>query len=83
MSNEKAKSARVAYLKSREGRKNLINCAIAVLIAIFFLFPIYWLIQMSFKTDLESFGKLVTYYPHEFTVDPWLQNLQDKILRLR
>ena len=33
---------------------------------------------MSFKTDLESFGKLVTYYPHEFTVDPWLQNLQDK-----
>jgi len=33
---------------------------------------------MSFKTDMESFGKLVTYYPHQFTFDPWLQNLQDK-----
>ena len=32
---------------------------------------------MSFKTDMESFGKIVTYYPHEFTVDPWLQNLRD------
>ena len=78
MSKESTKSAKVAYLKSREGRSNVINCFWAIIIAIIFLFPIYWLIQMSFKTDMESFGKIVTYYPHEFTVDPWLQNLQDK-----
>lgn len=59
-------------------RVNVIYCIISVLIAIVFLFPIYWLISMSFKTDMESFGKLVTYYPHQFTFDPWLQNLQDK-----
>lgn len=59
-------------------RVNVIYCIISVLIAIVFLFPIYWLISMSFKTDMESFGKLVTYYPHQFTFDPWLQNLLDK-----
>ena len=33
---------------------------------------------MSFKTDAESFGKIVTYYPHDFTLDPWIQNFSDK-----
>ncbi len=77
MSNENVRPAKKNYLQTKEGRRNVINCVIAVLIAIFFLFPIYWLIQMSFKTDMESFGKIVTYYPHEFTIDPWLENLQD------
>ena len=58
---------------------------IALVIAILFLFPLYWLICMSFKSDAESFGKIVTYYPHNFTVSPWLENFQDKdfILSLR
>ena len=77
MSNENVRPAKKNYLQTKEGRRNVINCVIAVLIAIFFLFPIYWLLQMSFKTDMESFGKIVTYYPHEFTIDPWLENLQD------
>lgn len=71
------REARRLYFRSKEGRRNVRNCIFAVIIAFFFLFPIYWLIQMSFKTDMESFGKIVTYYPHEFTFDPWLQNLQD------
>ena len=32
---------------------------------------------MSFKSDAESFGKIVTYYPHNFTFDPWIQNFTD------
>lgn len=77
MTNEKTKVGKKSYLQTKEGRRNIINCVIAVLIAVIFLFPIYWLLQMSFKTDMESFGKIVTYYPHEFTVDPWLENFQD------
>jgi len=69
---------KTGYFKSKESRKNIIYCIIALLIAICFLFPLYWLISMSFKTDVESFGKIVTYYPHKFTIDPWLKNLQDK-----
>lgn len=63
---------------SKEARRNLLLCVIAILIAIVFLFPIYWILAMSFKSDAESFGKIVTYYPHNFTVEPWLMNLTDR-----
>lgn len=76
--NEKSKTSGFHMFRYKSVRVNVIYCIISVLIAIVFLFPIYWLISMSFKTDMESFGKLVTYYSHQFTFDPWLQNLQDK-----
>ena len=65
-------------LKTKESRKELINSIIAIVIAFVFLFPIYWLVQISFKSDSETFGKVLTYFPHEFTVDPWIVNLTDK-----
>lgn len=68
--------------KSKESRKAFINSIIAIIIAIVFLFPIYWLVQISFKSDSETFGKILTYFPHEFTVDPWLVNLTDKTFLL-
>lgn len=76
--NENTKPGIFTFLKYKTVRSNIIYCAVSVIIAIAFLFPIYWLLSMSFKTDVESFGKIVTYYPHEFTLDPWLKNLQDK-----
>lgn len=63
---------------SKEMRRNLILSVIAVAVAIVFLFPLYWILCMSFKTDAESFGKLVTYYPHQFTVQPWLENFTNR-----
>lgn len=72
----------ISMLKSKEGRKELINSVIAIVIAIIFLFPIYWLVQISFKSDSETFGKILTYFPHEFTIDPWLVNLTDKTFML-
>ena len=63
--------------KTRVGKKEFFNSVIAIIIAIIFLFPIYWLAQISFKSDAETFGKVLTYFPHEFTIDPWLVNLQD------
>lgn len=59
-------------------KKNIVNDIVAILIAFIFLFPIYWLLSMSFKTDSESFGKILTYYPHVFTMSPWLENLMNK-----
>lgn len=63
--------------KTKMGKKEFLNSVIAVIIAIIFLFPIYWLVQISFKSDSETFGKVLTYFPHEFTIDPWLVNLED------
>ncbi len=65
------------FVSAKERRKNIIYCVIAVIIAVIFLFPIYWILAMSFKTDAESFGKVVTYFPHTFTVEPWIQNFSD------
>ncbi|QTL97483.1 ABC transporter permease subunit [Iocasia frigidifontis] len=65
-------------LNSRRGRKNIIFSFLAMLIAVIFLFPIYWLLMMSFKPDIEIFAKVLTYYPHEFTIQPWLENLQNQ-----
>lgn len=63
---------------TRDGRSNLINSIIAIVIAFIVLFPVYWMIQISFKSDTETFGKLLTYFPHEFSIDPWLENLTDQ-----
>lgn len=69
---------RASFRTPKESRRNIILCVIAVLIAVVFLFPIYWILAMSFKTDAESFGKIVTYYPHTFTIEPWVMNLTDR-----
>ena len=77
MNTEKKISRLEMLFKTKEGRRNLRNCLFAILIAVIFLFPIYWMLQISFKTDKETFGKILTYFPHEFCIDPWLENLQD------
>ena len=63
---------------TRSGRKNFWCCVLSVVIAVIFLFPLYWMLQISFKSDMETFGKVLTYFPHQFTIDPWLANLKDK-----
>jgi len=63
-------------------KKNILFSIIAVVIGIVFLFPVYWLIQISFKTDVETFGKVLTYFPRKITFEPWLINLQDPVFLL-
>ena len=60
-------------------KKRILYAVIAVIIAVLFLFPIYWLVQLSFKPDMEAFGKVLTYYPHTFTFYPWMENLDDPV----
>ena len=60
-------------------RRRVLCSILAVVIAFLFLFPIYWLVQLSFKPDMEAFGRILTYYPHTFTFDPWMENLDDPV----
>lgn len=55
-------------------RKKLIMALFAVIIAIVFLFPIYWLAINSFKTDQEIFSA-ITMWPKTFTTAPWTMQL--------
>lgn len=66
-----------ANMTPRERRNDILLSIASLVIAVAFLFPIYWLITMSFKSDAESFGKVVTYYPHNFTFEPWSLNFAD------
>lgn len=78
MIDDNKKMPLTTYLfRTKEGRRNLINSIIAVVVGIIFLFPIYWMVQISFKSDTETFGKILTYFPHEISIDPWIANLQD------
>ncbi len=52
--------------------KNLILNVLAILIAIFFLFPLYWIIITSFKTETEIFQLHPTLFPHDFTTDAYV-----------
>ena len=70
------------WLNKRNNRKQDLNSIIAIVIAVLFLFPVYWLVQMSFKSDTEIFGKVLTYFPKDITIDPWLVNLNDPVFML-
>ena len=70
------------WLNKRINRKQALNSIIAIVIAVLFLFPVYWLVQMSFKSDTEIFGKVLTYFPKDITIDPWLVNLNDPVFML-
>ena len=52
------------YLNTKTGKRNIVFSILAIIIGVVFLFPIYWLLSMSFKSDAEIFGKVIT-------VSPW------------
>ena len=69
-------------LETKSGRMELLHNLLAIVIGIVFLFPLYWLVQISFKTDTETFGKVLTYFPRQITIDAWLVNLKDPVFLL-
>lgn len=57
--------------------KRVMMDAIAVVIALLFLFPLYWILISSFKTDVEIFEKNIAFWPRDFTIVPWVTQLTD------
>ena len=65
-------------LGDREVQRDILLSIGALLIVAIFLFPIYWLIQMSFKSDGEIFGKVITYFPQKVSLDGYRRNFGDQ-----
>lgn len=63
----------------RDKQKNWILNLVAVVIACFFLFPLYWIVVNSFKIDSEIFSVVPTLWPKEFT----LQAYQEQFASLK
>lgn len=51
--------------KSLKGKNNAVLCIASVLILCFLLFPLYWALNTSLKTEREIFLNPPTFYPHE------------------
>lgn len=52
-------------------RRRLVLNLLAVLVAVVMLFPVYWMIISSFKPNAEIFAKVPTFFPREFTLQAY------------
>ena len=50
---------------------------LAIIVAVIFLFPLYWIIVNSFKLDGEIFLKTPTLWPQEFTLNAYKEQLSN------
>lgn len=78
MAQQLTTSKRLAVESSHTRLKRLGMNLIAVLIAVVFLFPLYWILISSLKTDVEIFDKNISFWPRVVTVNPWVTQLGDK-----
>lgn len=58
-------------------RKRYVFTIAALLVAFVFMFPLYWMLITSLKTDSEILSAVQTYYPHNVTFEPWLRQFMD------
>lgn len=53
--------------KTLSRRKDAIYCIISLIILCVLMFPLYWTLNTSLKTEIEIFKNPPTWYPHEMT----------------
>lgn len=63
-------------LKTRT--RNTIDTIIAIGIAIIFLFPVYWIVISSLKSDAEIFAQTQTWWPTEIHWENYINQFQNK-----
>ena len=57
-------------------RKNLAFCLIALVIACILMFPLYWTVITSLKTEQEIFRNPPTFYPHELNTKSYAAQVE-------
>jgi len=58
--------------------RNVIDTIIALIIAAIFLFPVYWIVISSLKSDTEIFGQVQTWFPKEIHWENYINQFQNK-----
>ncbi len=67
--------------KEREEKKvrlgtNVLLCVISVLVMCLLLFPIFWILNTSLKTETEIFANPPTFYPHVLNVKSYAAQVE-------
>ncbi len=57
----------------KKRRQQIIYFVVATLCVIFLIFPIYWMVISSFKTEGELFAVVPTFFPRELTVQGYVK----------
>lgn len=63
---------------SRERKKAIINSIIAIVVGGVFLFPLYWIVVSSLKTDVEIFAIPQTFFPTKIEWSNYTEQLFGK-----
>ncbi|SEC75671.1 carbohydrate ABC transporter permease [Paenibacillus sp. GP183] len=58
-------------------KKNTLFNIVAVIICIIFLFPLYWMIISSLKTELEIFKTPISFIPQDITFKAYFEQVRD------
>ena len=58
------------------GNKNVILCIISILILCILLFPLFWTLITSLKTEKEIFSNPPTFYPHELNTQSYAAQVE-------
>lgn len=53
-------------------KKNIIYCIISVIILCILMFPLYWTLNTSLKSEIEIFKNPPTWYPHEIILKTYV-----------
>lgn len=77
MTDTAKKPEKLRVMSNRAIVRQVVMNLIAVIIAIAFLFPLYWILISSLKTDVEIFDKNISFWPRQLTVAPWVAQLTD------
>ena len=62
-------------MEKRHKREKIICNIIAIFILILFLFPIYWMVITSLKSDSEIFAAVPTFFPEKITLEGYVSQL--------
>lgn len=57
-------------------RTNIIYCALSIIILVLLLFPLFWTLNTSLKTEVEIFKNPPTWYPHELNLKTYAAQVQ-------
>jgi multiple sugar transport system permease protein len=61
----------------KSNKENTIFNIAAVIIGIIFLFPLYWMIISSLKTELEIFKTPISFFPQDITFNAYFEQVRD------
>ena len=63
---------RVMNTRTRKLLLNILKWAVLIVVMLFLLFPIYWVVLTSFKTNMESYLYPPTFLPQAPTLDGFI-----------